>query len=88
MANIPVNQSALILIAGASITGSFSGFTVTAAAEGSATNQTAHFTGLKDGSGNNLISGSDLWIPAGTFVPLMITSASLHTVSGAVLFYR
>ena len=88
MANIPINQSALILIAGQSITGNFSGFTVTAAAEGSSTNQTAHFTVLKDGNGNSLISGSDLFIPAGAFVPLMVTSASLHSTSGAVIFYR
>ena len=88
MANIPVNQSAQLIIAGQSITGSFSGFLGTAAVDGTGTNQTVHFLGLKDGTGANLISGSELFIPAGVFVPLMITSASLHSTSGAVLFFR
>jgi hypothetical protein len=74
MANIPVNSTGIVTTS--SITGSFAGFTVVS---GSAT-----FTSLKDYQGTNLATTN--WIiPAGTTVPIYVTSASLS--SGAVLFY-
>jgi len=74
MANIPVNATGVVSTT--SVTGSFGGFTVVS---GSAT-----FTGLRDANNSNLAATS--WIiPAGTTVPIFVTSASLS--SGAVLFY-
>jgi hypothetical protein len=74
MANVPVNATGLVTTA--SITGSFAGFTVVS---GSAT-----FTGLRDYQGVNLAT-TNWTLPAGTTVPIYVTSASLS--SGAVLFY-
>jgi hypothetical protein len=74
MANIPANSTGIVSTT--SITGSFGGFTVVS---GSAT-----FTGLKDAN-NNSLATTNWIIPAGTTVPLIVTSASLS--SGAVLFY-
>lgn len=74
MANIPVNATGIVSTT--SVTGSYAGFTVVS---GSAT-----FTGLKDASNVELTS-TDWIIPAGTTVPIFVTSASLS--SGAVLFY-
>jgi hypothetical protein len=74
MANLPINSTGIVSTT--SITGSFGGFTVVS---GSAT-----FTGLRDANNTNLASTN--WIiPAGTTIPIFITSASLS--SGAVLFY-
>jgi hypothetical protein len=74
MANIPINATGIVSTT--SITGSFGGFTVVS---GSAT-----FTGLRDANNANLATTN--WIlPAGTTVPVLVTSASLS--SGAVLFY-
>ena len=77
MANTKFNTTGILTTTG--VTGSFSGFTVVS---GSAT-----FEGLIDFGGNLLATGSVAkWIlPAGTTVPLLITSASLST--GAVVFY-
>lgn len=88
MANIPVNREAQLLVSGQSLTGSFSGFLVCPSSSISPNSQAADFTGLKDGVGTNLISGSDLFVLAGTFVPLTVTSASLGANSANVLFYR
>ena len=74
MANIPANASGIVTTT--SIQGGFAGFTVVS---GSAT-----ITGLKDAYGNELAT-TDWIIPAGTTVPIYVTSASLS--SGAVLFY-
>jgi hypothetical protein len=74
MANLPINSTGIVSTT--SVTGSFGGFTVVS---GSAT-----FTGLKDVNNTNLASTN--WIiPAGTTIPIFVTSASLS--SGAVLFY-
>ena len=73
MANIPSNYTAIKSTG--SITGSFAGFIV-------ATNS-ASFTALKDGSGNDLGS---LVFPIGTTVPLTVTSASF--TGGPVIFYN
>jgi hypothetical protein len=75
MANIPVN--AIGLVTTTSVTGSFAGFTVVS---GSAT-----ITGLKDANGVEL-AVTDWIIPAGTTIPLYVTSASLST--GAILLYN
>jgi hypothetical protein len=74
MANIPVN--ALGVVTTTSITGSFAGFTVVS---GSAT-----ITGLKDANGSEL-TATDWIIPAGTTIPIYVTSASLS--AGAILLY-
>jgi len=75
MASVPVNAKGVVSTT--SVTGSFAGFTVVS---GSAT-----FTGLKDANNSNLATTN--WvIPAGTTVPIFVTSASLS--SGAVLFYQ
>ena len=86
MANIPANSSAVLLIQGQSITGSFSGFTVCATVAGSY----AVFTGLKDANGTQLaISGSPatLRFIEGQNYPISVTSASLAATSANVLFY-
>jgi hypothetical protein len=75
MANIPAN--AIGVVTTTSVTGSFAGFTVVS---GSAT-----ITGLKDANNSELAATG--WIlPAGTTIPLIVTSASLS--SGAILLYR
>ena len=74
MANVPANASGIVTTT--SVQGGFAGFTVVS---GSAT-----FTALKDANGTNLATTN--WVlPAGTTVPIYVTSASLS--SGAVLFY-
>jgi hypothetical protein len=74
MANIPVNATGVVTTT--SVTGSFAGFTVVS---GSAT-----ITGLKDSNGVELTT-TDWIIPAGTTIPIYVTSASLST--GAILLY-
>jgi hypothetical protein len=75
MANIPVNATGVVSTT--SVTGSFAGFTVIS---GSAT-----FTGLK-GPYDEELATTNWTIPAGSTVPIYLTSASLS--SGAVLFYN
>ena len=72
MANIPANPTATK--ATASITGSYVGFTVANAA--------ITFSALVDANGNDLGS---LNFPAGTTVPLFVTSASF--TGGPAIFY-
>jgi len=88
MSNIPVNKGATLLVSSASITGSFSGFTIMPSSSISPETHAANFTGIKDGNGASLLSGSNLFILAGTTVWLTITSASLGTNSANVLFYN
>lgn len=77
MANLPSNFTALSISGSSSATGSFAGFTTLTAGS---------FTGLKDGSGNNLVSSSSsIAFSAGVTVPLSITSASIS--SGVVFLY-
>ncbi len=75
MANIPANATGVVTTT--SVTGSFAGFTVVS---GSAT-----ITGLKDAN-NSELAATDWIIPAGTTIPLIVTSASLS--SGAILLYN
>lgn len=90
MANIPTNNSAHLLLAGQSLTGSYFGFTTCAfSASILAQNaQSANFTGLKLPDGTSLISGSITSFPIGTTIWLNIVSASLDTNSTPVIFYR
>jgi len=86
MANIPSNPSAVLLIQGQSITGSFAGFTVCATVAGTY----AVFTGLKDANGTQLaVSGSPATLKfiEGQNYPIFVTSASLAAASANVLFY-
>ena len=77
MANVPSNFSAAVLSGSASITGSFAGFTTLTAGT---------FTGLKDGNGTPLATGTNtITFSAGANVPLSVTSASIS--SGVVLLY-
>ena len=87
MANIPVNLGGTLLVSGASLTGSFSGFTVVPSSSIAPETQVANFTGLKDGNGSNLISGSNLFVLTGTTIRITVTSASLGANSANVLFY-
>ncbi len=86
MPNIPANPTAVSLRGGQSITGSFAGFipcTDTA-------NLYAHFTGLKDAAGTQLVvSGSPaaLYFKQGQFYPILVTSASLDATSANVIFF-
>ena len=75
MANIPANATGVVTTT--SVTGSFAGFTVVS---GSAT-----ITGLKDAN-NSELTATDWILPAGTTIPLIVTSASLS--SGAILLYN
>lgn len=86
MANIPVNSSGAILGSGASITGSFAGFVVLSNPTPTVANNIANITALKDGNGN-LMSGSALFVYAGTKVEMFITSASLAVGSNPILLY-
>lgn len=86
MANIPANATAVTLIQGQSITGSFAGFTVAATTAGTY----AVFTGLKDANGAQLAtSGSPatLRFLEGQTYPIFVTSASLAAASANVIFY-
>jgi hypothetical protein len=86
MANIPANGTAVTLVQGQSITGSFAGFV------GCQNGTTAyiHFKGLKDGNGVELVtSGSSpsLYMKEGVVYPIFVTSASLDITSANVVFF-
>lgn len=85
---IPVNQNGQILLAGQSVSSSFSGFTVCAFSGSLSNVLTANFTGLKGGDGGSLISGSVTSFLPGTYIPLTIISASLDANSVPVIFYK
>ena len=93
MANVPVNFGGTILTAGNSITGSFSG--IQSLGTGSAIAPTgsviASFKyGINRDSTNGIIetTGPSFTLPAGVFLPLTITSASLAAGSAPVVFYQ
>jgi hypothetical protein len=92
MANIPVNFGGIILTAGNSITGSFAG--IISLGTGSATAPTGStIAAFKYGNGlqaNQSIieaTGVSFTIPAGTTIPLFITSCSLAAGSAPVILY-
>jgi len=93
MANVPVNFGGLILTAGNSISGSFSG--IQSLGTGSANTPTGSvITAFKYGvdrdSTNGIIeaTGPSFTLPAGVFLRLTITSASLAAGSAPVVFYQ
>jgi len=85
--------SAIIVYQGQSITGSYNKFQVLASGSfGPSTGSVfapGHISALKDGNGTSLIanSGSAMYLPVGTVVELMITSASLNTTSAPIMFF-
>lgn len=85
--------SAVLLLQGQSVTGSFNRFQVMASGSvvtaGGSAFAVGHISALKDGN-NNLISftsGSGLFLSPGTVIELMITSASLDTSSAPIMFF-
>jgi len=87
MANIPANPTAITLIQGQSITGSFAGFVVCPSTSATPQGTVAHFKGLKDASNRELaVSASSLFFSPG-YYPIFVTSASLDTTSNNVIFF-
>ena len=87
MATIPVNATAIPLIQGQSITGSFAGFIVCPNTSTSPQTTVAHFKGLKDATNRELVvSASSLYFVPG-YYPIFVTSASLDATSNNVLFF-
>jgi hypothetical protein len=85
--------SVTILKNGQSITGSFTKIQVMASGSipGSSSIAPAHFKALKDFKGVDIVSASfgsaGMFVPPGTIIEMLITSASLDTTSAPVLFY-
>ena len=77
--------SAVLLRQGQSITGSFN--RIQTLASGSASNVSGHITALRDGNGNLLTTSGPLFLPPGSVVELLITSASLDATSAPVMFF-
>ena len=93
MANVPVNFGGIIVTAGNSITGSFSG--IQSLGTGSVNTPTGSLiTAFKYGadrtSTNAIVeaTGTSFTLPAGAFLRLTITSASLGAGSAPVIFYQ
>jgi len=84
--------SAVLLRQGQSITGSFnrlqvmaSGSVVTA---GGSAFAVGHISALRDGNSDLLVnSGSTIFLPPGTVIELMMTSASLDATSAPIMFF-
>lgn len=92
MANIPVNFNGVILTAGQSATGSFAGIqslgTGSAVAiSGSIISAFKFATGLQNNGAIIEASGPSFTIPAGSTIPLFITSCSLAAGSAPVILY-
>ena len=86
-------QTVTILANGQSVTGSFYKMvTFNSGSVGAGLTEPAHFRGLKDQNGNSLIpsalSTNGLFIPPGTTIETLITSASLDVTSAPVLLYN
>ena len=88
--------SVTVLKNGQSITGSFTKIQVMASGSvvGAApysAGSPAHFMALKDYKGVDIVSASlgagGMFVPPGTVIEMLITSASLDTTSAPVLFY-
>jgi hypothetical protein len=93
MANIPVNFGGVVLTAGGSITGSFAG--IQSLGTGSANTPTGSVIttfkyGIDRDIANNIVeaTGPSFTLPAGAFLRLTITSASLAAGSAPVIFYQ
>lgn len=85
--------SSVLVFAGQSITGSYnrlqvmaSGSVVTA---GGSAFTVGHIRALRDGNGNSFTfsSSSAIFLPPGTVMDLMITSASLDATSAPIMFF-
>jgi len=83
--------SAVLLRQGQSITGSFnrlqtfsSGSVVSA---GGSAFAVGHITALRDGNGNLLTTSGPLFLPPGSVVELLVTSASLDATSAPIMFF-
>lgn len=86
--------SAVLVLQGQSITGSFNRFQVMASGSvvtaGGSAFAVGHINGLRDGNGNafTFSTSSGIFLPPGTVVDLMITSASLDTTSAPIMFFQ
>ena len=86
--------SAVLVLAGQSITGSYNRFQVLASGSvvsaGGSAFAVGHINGLRDGNGNafTFSTSSGIFLPPGTVVELMITSASLDTTSAPIMFFQ
>lgn len=92
MANVPVNFGGVLLTAGNSTTGSFSG--MQSLGTGSITNPTGSLItsfkyGIDRDINNGIIeaTGTSFTLPAGGFVRLTFTSVSLGAGSAPVILY-
>ena len=85
--------SVTIVKNGGSITGSFNKMIVMASGSvvGGSAGAPGHIMGLKDYNGSDIVSASmgsgGLFIPPGTVIDMLITSASLDTTSAPILFF-
>ena len=81
--------TAALVRAGQSITGSYNRFQVMASGSvvtaGGSAFAVGHITALRDGNGNLFPS---FFIPPGTSIELMITSASLDASSAPIMFFQ
>lgn len=81
--------SAVLVRQGQSITGSFN--KIQCFASGSTSAVGGHISALKDGNGNSFSLGTTpatgLFLPPGTVMELMITSASLDASSAPIMFF-
>jgi len=85
-ANGILYNTATVITQSQSITGSFIG--CLALNSGSAgTLAPADFTALKDFGGNNIASGTRIFLAPGTRLDMLITSASLNSSSAPVMFF-
>lgn len=89
MANIPANETAIVIQPGSIVNGFFSGFTVLPLSNENPQTQVSQFDSLVDRKGNELVpSGSSLFFLAGHTYPIYVTKATLNNSSNAnVLFY-
>jgi hypothetical protein len=82
-----VYNTATVITQSQSITGSFTG--CLALASGSAGGSApVDFTALKDYGGNNIFPGTHMFLPPGTRLDMLFTSASLHSSSAPVMFFQ
>jgi hypothetical protein len=86
--------SAVLVLQGQSITGSFNRLQVLASGSFGPTTGSAfapgHISALKDGNGTTISfnSSSAIYLPQGAVMELMITSASLDTTSAPIMFFK
>jgi hypothetical protein len=79
--------TATVITQSQSITGSFVGCIALASGSAGGT-APADFTALRDYAGNNVFPGTHMFLPPGTALNMLITSASLHSTSAPVMFLK